>query len=57
LRLDIDHEDFFIVADEKGAPAVCRQDSTNLDRQDIVLHKHSLGLKIEKTSPGESRKK
>jgi len=54
LGLDIDDEDFFVVPDEEGAPAVCRQNTADLYRQYIVLHEHSVLRKMEKTSPGQS---
>jgi hypothetical protein len=36
--LDLDDEDFFIVADENRAPAVGGEDSANFNGDNVVLH-------------------
>jgi hypothetical protein len=48
--LDLDYEDFFVVAHEDGAAAIGREDSPNLDWHDVVLHTDSLLRELKKTS-------
>ena len=51
VGLDLDDEDFLVIADEDGASAVRRQDAANLDRNDVFLHAFSLCSSRQKTSP------
>jgi hypothetical protein len=50
VRLDVDDEDFLLITDKESAPAVGWQDSTNLDRHNIILHEDSVGSNSKKTS-------
>src|SRR5207302_2269645 len=43
VRFDIDHEDFFIVPDEQGAPAIGGENSPYLHGHGVVLYTHSVG--------------
>src|SRR5438132_1691830 len=42
IMLDLDNEDFFLVADEDGTSAVGGENTPNLNTHYIILHKHSL---------------
>jgi hypothetical protein len=53
--LDLDYEDFFVVAHEDGAAAIGREDSPNLDWHDVVLHTDSLLRELKKTSTAKGQ--
>ena len=49
--LDLNDEDFLVVADKNRAAAIGGQNSADIDRHGIFLHTLSLGEEREKTSP------
>lgn len=50
VRLDVNDEDFIIVANEQSTPAIGGKNPPNLHGHDVVLHINSVLCKIEKTS-------
>ena len=51
LRLDIDDENLFVIADKQRAAAVGGKNAADLNRHNFVLHASNLGQIREKQAP------